>query len=172
MVMFWAILESFSDACSPCQLSGRLPSLVGLRRGNTRHCQPTWDSKYFQSLSFDTDNLPCRGNLWVLSQSTMISSPALSINPACGSVGTKNVALCVLSKKIWGYFFLYNSATNLDNKDGGPVVADPWGHLGQAFVVWGGRVQETPVLSVLKQKVGVDEQDAGELKFLIKLEII
>ena len=34
----------------------------------------------------------------------------------------------------------------------------------------GGRVQEAPVLSVLKQKVRVDEQDAGELKFLINLD--
>ena len=65
--------------------------------------------------------------VWVLSQSTLIkcfmictemrslntimksykqiSSPALSVNPACGSVGAKNVAFCVLSKKIWIIFF-------------------------------------------------------------------
>ena len=52
--------------------------------------------------------------------------------------------------------------TNLDDKDGGSVVADPWGHLGQALVVRGRGVEEPPILPVLQQLVGVDEQDAGE----------
>ena len=68
-------------------------------------------------------------------------------------------------------FYSFILATNLDNEDGGSVVADPGGHLSQAFVVGGGREQEPPVLSVLKQEVGVDEQDAGELKHLIYLGI-
>ena len=208
--MFWAILESFSDIYSPCQLSGRLPSLVVLRRENTRHCQPTWHSTdlYFLRPNSIFWHRQCpkvkvyswqwqctKVKVWVLSQSTLIkcfmictemrslnttmksdkqiSSPALSVNPACGSVGAKNVAFCVLSKKILFFsFLLYNTATNLYYEYGGPVVADPWGHLCQAFAVGDGRVQETPVLSVLKQKVGVDEQGAGELKSLINLEII
>ena len=57
--------------------------------------------------------------------------------------------------------------TNLDDKDGGSVVADPWGHLGQALVVRGGGVEEPPVLPVLQQQVGVDEQDAGEENVMI-----
>ena len=62
------------------------------------------------------------------------------------------------------FFILYFSpATNLDNEDGRTVVADPRRHLRQALVVRGGGVQEAPVLSVLQQKVRVDEQDAGEL---------
>ena len=52
--------------------------------------------------------------------------------------------------------------TNLDDEDVGSVVADPWGHLGQALVVRGRGVEEPPVLPVLQQQVGVDEQDAGE----------
>ena len=52
--------------------------------------------------------------------------------------------------------------TNLDDEDGGSVVADPWGHLGQAIVVRGRGVEEPPILPVLQQLVGVDEQDAGE----------
>ena len=68
-------------------------------------------------------------------------------------------------------FNCFLPARNLDNEDGGSVVADPGGHLGEAFVVGGGREQETPVLSVLKQEVGVDEQDAGELKHLMYLGI-
>ena len=64
------------------------------------------------------------------------------------------------------YFILYfNPATNLDDEDGRAVVADPRRHLRQALVVRGGGVQEAPVLSVLQQKVRVDEQDTGELKF-------
>ena len=64
------------------------------------------------------------------------------------------------------------SSRNLDNEDGRPVVADPRGHLRQALVVRGRRVQEAPVLSVLQQKVRIDEQDAGELKFFINLEMV
>ena len=40
---------------------------------------------------------------------------------------------------------------NLDDKDGGSVVADPRGHLSQALVVGGGGVEEPPVLAVLQQ---------------------
>ena len=63
------------------------------------------------------------------------------------------------------FILSFKPATNLDNEDGRTVVADPRRHLRQALVVRGRRVQEAPVLSVLQQKVRVDEQDAGELKF-------
>ena len=68
-------------------------------------------------------------------------------------------------------FILFSALrANLDYEDGWPVVADPGGHFRQALIVGGRRVQEAPVLSVLQQKVRVDEQDAEELKFLRNLE--
>ena len=35
----------------------------------------------------------------IMKSDKQISSPALSVNPACGSVGAKNVAFCVLNQE-------------------------------------------------------------------------
>ena len=67
------------------------------------------------------------------------------------------------SQENMSFTLYFNPATNLNYEDGRTVVADPRRHLRQALVVRGGGVQEAPVLSVLQQKVRVDEQDAGEL---------
>ena len=69
----------------------------------------------------------------------------LGVNPAGGGVPAKHIPFCVLH-----------------HEDGGALVANPAGHFPQALVMLFGGVKEPPVLPVLQQQVGVDEEDAAE----------
>ena len=69
----------------------------------------------------------------------------LGVDPAGGGVCTKHIPLGVLH-----------------HEDGGALVAHPARNFRQALVMLFGRVEEAPVLPVLQEQVGVDEEDAGE----------
>merc|ERR1712107_259000 len=77
-----------------------------------------------------------------------ITNPApLSVAPGCARVSPEHIAF-----------------SDFNNQNCGSLVTNPLCHLLESSGVFGSTVKESPVLSVLQQQVGVDEEDGSIVK--------